>query len=97
MTDTATVTITGTLQTSGGTPLANQQITFVDDKGDTIPAATTDANGNYSVKATVVAPAPNEKFTASFAGVAGSYASATASAIANVVAGTSLTINIVVS
>jgi len=97
MADTGKVTISGSLKTTGGTPLAGQTVTFTDDKGDTIPSATTDANGDYSVQATVVAPAPAEKFTASFAGVAGSYAASTASATADVVAGTTITINLVVS
>jgi hypothetical protein len=95
--DTATVTISGTLKTTGGTPLASQPITFTDDNGDTIPSATTDASGNYSTQATVAAPAPNEKFTANFAGVAGSYSASSASVNADIVAGTALTINIVVS
>lgn len=97
MTDTASVTITGILKTTGGTPLANQPLTYTDDAGDTIPGATTDANGNYSVTFQASAPHPAEKFTVNFAGVAGTYGPSSASATADIIAGTTLTINLAVS
>jgi uncharacterized protein YfaS (alpha-2-macroglobulin family) len=93
--DTGTVVLAGTLLTSGGNPVAGATITFTDTNGDTIPSATTDATGAFSVTATVAAPAANETFTASYAGDA-THKASTASATGTILVGTTLTLNLTV-
>ena len=97
MTDTSSVTITGTLQTSGGTPIGGETMTFSDTNGDTIASATTAANGTFTTTATVAAPAVAEVFTAAFAGdAAKGYLASTGTATATIAVGTQITVTITV-
>jgi hypothetical protein len=94
MADTAQLTITGTLKTTGGTPVAGAPLTFSDSANDLIPGTTTDAGGNYSIVATVAAPATNLVVTVKFAGTATEGPSQASSQAVNILVGTMLVINV---